>query len=182
MTLRLYWYGNVDEQHDFKLAPKSFFGFPRGLPYRPAHISWTMAVGGVSAASSGAIQHRSAVVQLAGYGPIKQDPTAVIWTTGPILIPWGQRVTGRRRVNVPWFTDADYEALLYNIEVLCLEGDTASVSVDFVISATFHFRAPEFSSTCPALRVLRDHNHHDDSDDDFQNLSTVNSVLSQLKL
>lgn len=187
MSLTLYALGNVNEGSAAELTPNSFSVIPPAMPFAIQHVSWQLALSGSAVESSGSMVHRSLACQIQHYGPINQSQDRIVWSSNPILVPWGQKVTGRRRINAPWFdanTPRDTTRLI-RLEVLCLEKDSATVEMDFVLAVRFKFRAPDYSAACPNLSMLVHRPRRDDDEDHESGSSlplSVRSVFESLSL
>lgn len=163
----------VNEQEALDLNLGYFDGFPLGLaPFRPIRIHWQVAMS-TSAASSGNMVHRSVACQIQAYGPIDQTSDHSIWASAPILVPWGQRIQGNRRIRSNWFAaNVAKETKILRVETLCILTDTAAVSTSWVISVTFEFGKPDYSASCPK-GLGRFMKKEDKSDDDSSSFGTL---------
>lgn len=165
MYLTLYTMSEITEGQAKDVTAAMIPAFPPAMPFRIVSLHWQIASSGSAAESNGAILHRAMSCQIQCYSPYEPTADHVTWTSAPILIPWGQRIQGSRRINGNWYSSSDNQQRLYRLEVLCLSKDTATVQVGFVISVKFQFRAPDYTAKCPTLRHIRDHDPDDKSDD-----------------
>lgn len=179
MKLTLYFIREVQEQTALDVTLQYFSAFPYGLGFRPLSIHWQVAMSqSTTTGSSPHDVHRAVSAQIQFYSPIDQTSDHTVWSSSPILVPWGQRIQGRQRVNVPWFpANASKNTRILRVETLCIFQDSTNVSTSWVVAVTFAFRKPDFGAACPTLRHL--HGIRDDSDDEsspcksFENIATT---------
>lgn len=178
LKLRLYFLRDVNEGTVFDACIRDFAAFPTGLAFRPLYIHWQIALSFSAGETDGNMLHRAAAAQIQVYGPIEQDSDHTIWSSAPILIPWGQRITGSRRISSPWFSaGAPNTSKILRVETLCLTKDTATVTTSWVVRVDFEFRSPDFSATCPTLSALLSGPSRPDDDDDDNTFSTSSSLV-----
>lgn len=167
MHLKLYFIREVQEQTALDVTVEYFSAFPAGLAFKPVQIQWQVAMS-QSSNSEGTDVHRAVSAQIQFYDPIDQTSDHTVWSSSPILVPWGQRIQGRRRVSVPWFSSGSPKTTkILRVETLCIFSDTTTVSTSWVVAVTFRFRKPDFDAKCPTLKVLAGFpDHHSDDEDD----------------
>lgn len=162
-NMNFYTVHNVGESEASDLGIRSFAPMPIGMPFRITGLSWQLGLGGVATTSSGNIVHRSGCAQLGLYGPGSQLAEHLVWSSGPILVPWGSRITGQRRVRGLWFdSQAPQTTKLARVECICLQKDTTNVQIEFVLKIHIQFGQPDFGPECPALMSYRGQDDYDD--------------------
>lgn len=176
MRLNLYYLREVEEGKAKDVTIGDFACFPPALSFRPVAIHWQIAMSG-SASSDGNLVHRTVAAQIQFYSPVNQTTDQAVWSSSPILVPWGQRIQGRRRINVPWFSaNVPTSTRIARVETLCLLTDTATVFTSWIVNVTFEFGRPDFTATCPKLERLRFNRGGDDDDESSSSFSTLSTV------